>query len=123
MPQSDLEAAFLQAWRAFAPDAPEPVQQHMFARATHNRRWMFDFAWPRIKLAVEIDGGQWAPHGGRHNTDGDREKLNVAALLGWRVMRFSASMLASPEAVVGMVREAITEKIPSSGDTVGVRTK
>lgn len=62
------------------------VSQHRF----HNeRKWKFDFAWPDKKIAVEIDGGQWAPKGGRHNRDSDREKINAAASLGWRVFRFS----------------------------------
>ena len=31
------------------------------------RKWRFDFAYPDIQLAVEIDGGQWRAGGGRHN--------------------------------------------------------
>ena len=53
------------------------------------RRWRFDFAFPAQRLAVEFDGGQWVIAGGRHNRDGDREKLNTAAAMGWRVLRFS----------------------------------
>lgn len=112
MPRSDLEAAFALAWRLYAPDAPEPVEQLRFCPG---RRWAFDFAWPDVMLACEIDGGQWQPHGGRHNTDADRDKLNHAAALGWRVLRFSAAMLRDPEACVRMVREAIGEKTPISG--------
>ena len=55
--------------------------------------WRFDFAWPEKKIAVEIDGGQWMSGGGRHNTDGDRLKLNTAAVLGWRVIRFSVKTM------------------------------
>ena len=53
------------------------------------RRWRFDYAFPAQRLAVEFDGGQWVAHGGRHNRDTDREKLNTAAAMGWRVLRFS----------------------------------
>jgi very-short-patch-repair endonuclease len=71
------------------------------------RRWAFDFAWPKHRLAVEIDGGQWAPHGGRHARDGDREKLNAAAMLGWRVMRYSGTMLHDPTSVVDEIVRAL----------------
>lgn len=101
---SDLESAFLRAWHAFASDLPEPIAE---ARFDPDRRWRFDFCWFYCKVAAECDGGQWQQHGGRHNTDADREKLNRAAVLGWRVLRFSASMLEDPEACVRMVREAL----------------
>ena len=107
MSKSDLEAAFLTWWRRLAADAPEPTSEYMFA-ASIGRRWRFDFAWPDALVAVEVDGGQWAPRGGRHNTDRDRDKLNHAAALGWRVMRFSGAMLRDdPAGVVAMVREAL----------------
>jgi very-short-patch-repair endonuclease len=108
MAKSELEREFLTRWRQLAPDYPEPVAEYPFAWLALRRRWRFDFAFIESKLAVEIDGGQWAPHGGRHNTDADREKLNVAALLGWRVMRFSGSMLREdPCGVVDMIVEAL----------------
>jgi len=67
---------------------------------------------------VEIDGGQWAPMGGRHNTDADREKLNAAAALGWRVMRFSSSMLSNdPTAVVETVLRGLEYRAPQGGSS------
>lgn len=55
------------------------------------RRWRFDYAIPAAKVAIEIDGGVWAY--GRHNRAagyiGDMEKLNEAARLGWRVLRYT----------------------------------
>ena len=128
MTKSNLERAFLTRWRQLARGAPDPVRQYHFARveigdaprpparpamrarlkAAGLGDYVFDFCFPDAKLAVEIDGGQWAPHGGRHNTDGDRAKLNQAAALGWRVMRFSGSMLKDdPAGVIEMVREAL----------------
>jgi len=54
--------------------------------------------------AVEIDGGRYAPGGGRHAGDGDREKLNVATILGWRVLRFSTQQVErEPERVVEVI--------------------
>ena len=79
-----MTIAFLPLWRETG--MPDPVAEYRFAPP---RRWRFDYAWPDCRVAVEFDGGQWVAHGGRHNRDSDREKLNYAAILGWRVLRFS----------------------------------
>lgn len=54
------------------------------------RRWRFDVAWPKIFIAVEIDGGTFVQ--GRHSRGagqiGDNEKINTAQSLGWKVYRF-----------------------------------
>lgn len=53
--------------------------------------WRFDFAWPDRLVAAEIDGGIWTR--GRHTRGagfiGDLHKMNAAAWLGWRVIRFT----------------------------------
>lgn len=51
------------------------------------RKWRFDFAFPSVKLAIEIDG---SGHQRFDRSDKDNEKLNTAALHGWRVLRFRA---------------------------------
>jgi len=65
-----------------------PVLEHHFHPT---RRWRFDVAFPAHKLAVEIEGGAFTR--GRHNRGvgfvKDMEKYNTAALLGWRVFRFT----------------------------------
>ena len=65
------------------------------------RKWRFDFAFPDVKIAVEIEGGVWS--GGRHTRAGgftkDCEKYNAAALLGWRVFRFTSDMVTSGNAI------------------------
>lgn len=71
------------------------------------RKWRFDFADLTNKIAIEIDGGQWCAGGGRHNRDSDREKLNMAAALGWRVFRFSGSQLKKePEKCIDALKLA-----------------
>ncbi len=64
---------------------PKPEREHRF-HAT--RKWRFDLAWPAEMLAVEVHGGVWT--GGRHTRGAgfvrDREKMNEAVLLGWRVL-------------------------------------
>lgn len=71
---------------------PAPEWQYKFAE---DRQWRFDAAWPGRRIAVEVDGGTWT--GGRHTTgtgfERDLEKLNAAALAGWRVFRFTTAMV------------------------------
>lgn len=77
---------------------PVPVHEHPFAS---NRKWRFDFAWPDKMLAVEIEGGTWTQ--GRHSRpkgfSDDCQKYNHAALLGWRVLRYTGDMVRKGEAV------------------------
>lgn len=72
------------------------------------RKYSADFAFPEKRLLLEIDGGVYLKHGGRHNTDKDRDKLNQAAVLGWRVIRFSTQQLeADPLKCVNTVLAAL----------------
>ena len=69
-----------------------------------HRRWRFDFAWPDAQVAVEIDGGRHA--------SSDREKLSAAAVLGWRVLRFSTQQVEQdPAGCVDMTACAL-HRIP-----------
>lgn len=53
------------------------------------RRWLFDFAFPEDKVAIEIEGGIFVR--GRHVSPSgfvkDCEKYNAATSMGWRVLR------------------------------------
>ena len=102
---SDLERSF--AFYCTANKLPEPVTDHRFDPA---RRFRFDFAWPDVKVAVELEGGTWAR--GRHvRGEGyarDCEKYNRATEMGWRLYRYTADMLrADPVACVEQVRRAL----------------
>lgn len=54
------------------------------------RKWRFDYAFPSLKIAIEIDGGVWTQ--GRHTRPqgyiNDLEKFNHAAAMGWLVLKF-----------------------------------
>lgn len=106
---TDKADLFAFAWKLLAPPGvPQPEREAQFALP---RRWRFDFSWPIERISVEIDGGQWQAHGGRHNTDADRDKLNAAAVLGWRVLRFSTQQLErDPQACVDLVLRALGVK-------------
>jgi len=73
-------------WSVF--EIPEPVEEYKFCE---DRRWRFDYAWPDLKIAVEVEGGIWL--GGRHNRpvgyQKDLEKYNRATLDGWKIFRFT----------------------------------
>jgi very-short-patch-repair endonuclease len=79
-----------------------------------SRRWRFDYAYPDIKLGIEIEGGVWA--NGRHvRGDGyinDCEKYNEAQIQGWKVLRFVPSQVSSGIAFRTLARalEAVREE-------------
>ena len=106
MSESAHERAFALALRALAPELHAAATRELVFAPP--RRWRFDFAFERERVAVEVDGGQWVPGGGRHNTDKDREKLNEAGALGWRVLRFSGEQVQSnPSACLDVLRAAL----------------
>ena len=65
------------------------------------RRWRFDFAWPGDKVAAEVEGATWA--NGRHNRgsgfEADCIKYGEAAIMGWRVIRVTKTMIEDGRAV------------------------
>jgi len=77
---------------------PDAVRQHRFHPT---RRWQFDFSYPEIKLAIEVEGGTWV--NGAHNRgahyESDCEKYNAAALLGWVVLRYTTNMVRDGKAI------------------------
>ena len=102
-------------WLTHAPTGiPRPELEYAFAKEAMGRKWRLDFAWPDYKVGVEVDGGgrkamlQRNPRTGhmqpvavgRHGSAADYEKLNAAAELGWRVLRFNPDMLKRPDMLV-----------------------
>jgi very-short-patch-repair endonuclease len=77
---------------------PVPVREYKFVPG---RKFRADFAWPDRMLLLEVEGGTWIK--GRHTTGGgyesDCEKYSLAALLGYRVMRFTTSQIKKGMAV------------------------
>jgi uncharacterized protein YecE (DUF72 family) len=73
---------------------PAPVRELRFAPP---RLWRFDFAWPDRQIAVEIEGGVFVRGGHSRGVDftDDCEKYDIAALLGWRVYRFTVKQFES----------------------------
>ena len=67
------------------------------------RKWRFDFIILRYLqyIGVEIDGGIWTQ--GRHSRgagmESDMKKLNEAAIMGYKVLRFSTGMVKDGTAI------------------------
>jgi hypothetical protein len=76
------------------------------------RKWRFDLAIPARLVALECDGAIWTL--GRHNRPSgwlkDQEKLNEAAILGWRVLHVTPQQVDSGEAL-GLVERIIKEEL------------
>lgn len=85
---------------------PEPIREFRFHP---ERRWRFDFAWIKERLAVEVEGGTWT--NGRHNRpqgfQNDTKKYNAAALAGWRVLRYTSEDVRTGVAAME-IRDALT---------------
>jgi very-short-patch-repair endonuclease len=82
MNKADFEELLLEELESY----DEPEREYRF----HDERlWRLDFAWPKQKVAVELEGGAWVQ--GRHTRGqgflNDCEKYNSATTLGWKLIR------------------------------------
>lgn len=120
--RSDAEVAFM--WQVkHTTDIADPLPAHQFDLV---RKWKFDFAWPDVHIAVEIEGGIWrgrgrgsqtsANTGGAHshplNILRDIEKYNAAARAGWRIIRFTPDMVKKGEAIAFLATVGLPKKKP-----------
>lgn len=69
--------------------------------AIPGRRFRFDFAWPRFRLLVEVQGGTWGK--GAHSSGlgiaRDCEKGNLATLAGWRCLTVTTDQIRAGKAI------------------------
>lgn len=98
MAHSNLEEVL--AYHLDLVGAPAPERQR---RVQAGRRWAFDFAWPHIRLAVEVEGGIWLQtstgrgkgHASPSRFVQDCLKYNAAAINGWTVLRYTPDRIGS----------------------------
>lgn len=82
-----------------------------------SRLWKFDFAWPMLKVAVEIEGGTFG--GGRHTRgaayQADCRKYNAAQQQGWVVLRYTTNDLVKKNilSTVGQVESVLLDRFNS----------
>lgn len=83
----------------------ECVKEYRFYQP---RRWRYDYAIPKYKIAIEVEGGVWTQ--GRHTRPkgflGDVEKYNTGTLLGWRIFRTTPQKLLSGSTLL-LIKNAI----------------
>jgi len=101
--KSHLEEMLAMQIRAI--QLPAPLREFRFHPT---RRYLFDFAWPGMKIAAEIEGGTWGTAKSRHTTGsgfhGDCLKYNEAVLLGWKVFRGDAKMVSDGSLLAAIER-------------------
>jgi len=94
---------------------PAPRTEYQFHP---RRRWRMDYAWPDLRLFLEVEGGVWVA--GRHTRGSgyikDLEKYNTAAAMGWRLIRCQPRDLQPRKgrapAVLALLRECLPHAIP-----------
>lgn len=94
MKRSSLEQKFFDAWKQYGR-GKIPTEQYRFHPI---RKFRFDFAWPRLKVAIELDGfgrGRWGGHQTHKGMSSGYEKQNLAIENGWVVLRYTDRMLSS----------------------------
>ena len=82
--------------RIKAAGLPAPVQEFRFHSA---RKWRLDFAWPDRYVAIEVHGAvhQYGRHVRGSGFERDREKMNAAQILGFRVLEYSTGQMKGEE--------------------------
>jgi hypothetical protein len=70
------------------------LEHHFEYKFLQDRRFRFDIAIPKLKIAIEREGGDVYRSKSRHNTGAgfikDVEKYSLAASEGWLVIRYTA---------------------------------
>ena len=77
---------------------PPPKMEHVFCP---ERKFRFDFAWTILRVALEVEGGIFirGAHGSIGGIKRDMEKYNLAASLGWRVLRVTPQQVCMKDTV------------------------
>jgi very-short-patch-repair endonuclease len=103
--KESLAQQFERIWRICG--GPELATEYRFHPT---RRWRFDYAHLPSKIAIEINGGTWTH--GRHTRGkgylADRDKVNAATALGWRVFELGTGQVtvARVAQIVALAKEA-----------------
>ena len=104
---STREQQFLDAWRLYGIEDSDPIPQYKtedVRTPKAGRPYTWDFAWPAVRLLIEIHGF------GRHNSiaglAGDCAKMRAALAAGWMVIPITSKCLGTVES-----RQVVCEQI------------
>lgn len=104
--ESVVETHVLDLVRSF--DLPRPVAQFVVAQAGTDIR--VDFAYPELKIAIEIDSVRW--HSGLRAIHRDNRRQNLLAAQGWLVLRFEwDDIVGRPQWVAQQILAAIETRV------------
>jgi hypothetical protein len=103
--RSDLEAMFMPVWRL--ANVPRPRVNWAVAVPTEACPLTVEFAWPELKLAVELDSQRF--HGDWEQAERDRERDQSLALAGWVCHRFVRRAVATDPRAVAERLQALWE--------------
>lgn len=115
MTLSTAEQKFLDAWRLHGIPESDPVHQYEIegCKSDANRTYKFDFAWPLVKIVIEVDG-----HGYGHVTPKGRSnsatKARRALALGWTVIPITTTCMGSKDKLERVCQE-VAEIVFSKG--------
>jgi hypothetical protein len=116
VPFSKLKPAdkFAAKWAEHGLAGGEPETEYLF---DPERKWRFDFAWPTLHVAVEIDGFGYG-HQAQQCLAKSNEKQNAAVESGWIVLRYNSRQLGSHGATEDAVRQ-VCRVLMDAGRTGG----
>ena len=98
---SPLEARFLKLLDELGLVLPVP----RFWVICGERRYRLDFAYPELKVGIEIDSREF--HDGWQLRLADMARQNDLTSRGWRILRFTHADLDRPEQVAQVIRDTL----------------
>ena len=88
---------------------PEPTYEHEILDNNGGFVARVDLAYPRLKIAIELDSVRW--HLNRKSFEADPRRKNKLILAGWTVLTFTWSdYVDTPQALIDAVRQARSVK-------------
>lgn len=84
----------------------------MVARHPYKPHYRFDFAWPSLMVAVEMNGGVWSQgaHGRGTGIERDYAKANLARAKGWHLIVLTQRDLTTGNAL-DLIQDALRSAV------------